>query len=78
MSQLRYHIVEAGGQENSDCIIYFVDQDEKGAAKFEEIEISPNGNILNWPDGFFDETMHQENRINAASIRRRARLKKNG
>lgn len=78
VSQLRYHIVEAGGQENSDCIIYFVDQDEKGAAKFEPIEISPNGNILNWPDGFFDETMHQENRINAASIRRRARLKKNG
>ena len=78
VSQLRYHIVEAGGQDKSDCIIYFVDQDEQGAAKFEEIEISPNGNILNWPEGFFDETMHQENRINAASIKRRARLKKNG
>lgn len=76
VSQLRYHIVEAGGQEKSDCIIYFVDQDERGAAKFEEIEISPNGNILNWPDGFFDETMHQENRITAASIRKRAKKAK--
>ncbi|MDQ2752945.1 MAG: DUF3696 domain-containing protein, partial [Bacteroidota bacterium] len=78
VSQLRYHIVESGGQENSDCIIYFVEQDEKGAAKFEPIEISPNGNILNWPDGFFDETMHQEDRITAASIRKRAKKAKNG
>lgn len=78
VSQLRYHIVEAGGMENSDCMIYFVDQDEKGAARFEQVEISPRGNIMNWPDGFFDETMHQEDRITTASIRRRAKLAKNG
>lgn len=78
VSQLRYHIVQAGGMENSDCMIYFVDQDEKGAAKFEQVEISPNGNILNWPDGFFDETMLQEDRITAASLRKRARKVKNG
>lgn len=78
VSQLRYHIVQAGGMENSDCMIYFVDQDEKGAAKFEQVEISPRGNIMNWPDGFFDETMHQEDRITSASIRRRAKLAKNG
>lgn len=73
VSQLRLHIVQAGGLEKSDCMIYFVDQDEKGAAKFEKVEISPNGNILNWPDGFFDETMLQEDRITAASLRKRAR-----
>jgi predicted ATPase len=78
VSQLRYHIVQAGGMQNSDCMIYFVDQDEKGAAKFEQVEISARGNILNWPDGFFDETMHQEDRITSASIRRRAKLAKNG
>lgn len=78
VSQLRYHIVEAGGQENSDCLIYFVDQDEQGAAKFEQVEISPQGNILNWPDGFFDETMLQEDRITAASLRKRAKKAKNG
>ncbi len=77
VSQLRLHIVESGGLENSDCMIYFVDQDEQGAAKFEEVEISKNGNILNWPDGFFDETMLQEDRITAASIRRRAEKAKN-
>jgi len=78
VSQLRYHIVEAGGTENSNCMIYFVDQDEKGAASFEQVEISPNGNILNWPDGFFDETMRQEDRITSASLRKRARKVKNG
>lgn len=76
VSQLRLHIVEAGGLEKSDCMVYFVDQDERGAAKFEKIEISPNGNILNWPDGFFDETMLQEDRITAASVRKRAQQAK--
>ncbi len=78
VSQLRLHIVEAGGLEQSDCVVYFVEQDERGAAKFEKIEISPNGNILNWPDGFFDETMLQEDRITAASLRKRAQKVKHG
>jgi predicted ATPase len=73
ISQLRYHIVQAGGQEKSDCLIYFVDQDERGAARFHPIEISPQGNILNWPDGFFDETMLQEDRITAAALKKRAK-----
>ncbi len=78
VNQLRLHIVEAGGQDKSDCQIYFVDQDETGAAKFEPIEISANGNILNWPKGFFDETMLQEDKITAASIKQRASLYRNG
>ena len=77
VSQLRYHIVQSGGMDKSDCIIYFVDQDEKGAAQFNPIEISPQGNILNWPEGFFDETMLQEDRITAASIKKRAAKAKN-
>jgi len=77
VSQLRLHIVQSGGLENSDCMIYFVDQDEQGAAKFEEVEISKNGNILNWPDGFFDETMLQEDKITAASIKNRTKTAKN-
>jgi len=77
VSQLRYHIVQAGGMENSDCIIYFVDQNNEGVARFEPVQISPQGNILNWPDGFFDETMLQEDRITAASIRKRANTLKN-
>ncbi len=78
INQLRYHIVQAGGQDKSDCLIYFVDQDELGAAKFEPVEISPQGNILNWPEGFFDETILQEGRINTASLRKRATKANNG
>lgn len=78
VSQLRYHIVQAGGMDKSDCMIYFVDQDEKGAATFAPVEISPQGNILNWPEGFFDETMLQEDRITAASLRKRANKAKHG
>lgn len=78
VSQLRYHIVQAGGIDNSDCKIYFVDQDNEGAARFDPVQISPQGNILNWPNGFFDETMLQEDRITAASIRKRANILKNG
>ena len=78
VSQLRYHIVQADGQEKSDCLIYFVDQNEQGAARFHPIEISSQGNILNWPDGFFDETMLQEDRITAASLKKRAKKANNG
>jgi predicted ATPase len=78
VNQLRYHIAQAGGQDKSDCMIYFVDQDEKGAARFEPVEISAKGNILNWPEGFFDETMQQEDRITAESIKRRANVANSG
>jgi len=78
VSQLRYHIVQSGGMDKSDCMIYFVDQDEQGAAKFEPVQISPQGNILNWPDGFFDETMLQEDRITRASLKKRAKKASNG
>lgn len=78
VSQLRYHIVQAGGLEDSDCLIYFVDQDRQGAARFNPIEVSPQGHILNWPDGFFDEAMLQEDRITAASLKKRAKKAQNG
>jgi predicted ATPase len=78
VSQLRYHIVQAGGMEKSDCMIYFVDQDELGSAKFEPVEISAQGNILNWPDGFFDETILQEGRIATEGMRKKAKQASNG
>jgi predicted ATPase len=77
VSQLRYHIVQAQGQEKSNCLIYFVDQDEQGATRFNPIEISAQGNIMNWPDGFFDETMLQEDRITAAGLKKRAEKARN-
>ena len=74
VSQLRLHVVQAGGLEKSDCLIYFVDQDEQGAAQFEKIRISERGNILNWPEGFFDETLLQQDKITEESLKQRAKL----
>lgn len=73
VSQMRLHIVQAGGLEKSNCLIYFVGQDEKGAAQFTKIKISPRGNILNWPEGFFDETLLQQDRITEESLKQQAK-----
>jgi predicted ATPase len=75
VNQLRLRMVEAGGQAKSGCMIYFVEQQGEAGAVFEPIEISPEGNILNWSDGFFDETMYQDDRITAASIKQRMAAK---
>lgn len=73
INQLRYHIVRSGGQEQSNCAIYFVQQDEQGATTFVPIAISPRGNILNWPDGFFDESFLQQDLITEESLKQRAK-----
>lgn len=70
VSQLRFRIVELTA-EKAPVSIYFVQQDNQGDASFQKIQISSTGNILNWPDGFFDESMKQEERILDASVRRR-------
>lgn len=73
INQLRYHIVRSGGQEHSNCTIYFVQQDEQGATTFVPVAISPRGNILNWPDGFFDESFLQQDLITEESLKQRAK-----
>lgn len=72
VNQLRLHIVKAGGIDKSDCLIYFAHQEPDKGAVFEPIEISPRGNILNWPEGFFDVTIQQEEEILFESLKRRA------
>jgi predicted ATPase len=74
VNQIRYHIVEAEEDEKNNYLIYFASQNEEGATQFEKVQISSKGNILNWPEGFFDESMHQEDLITATSLRKRAKL----
>jgi predicted ATPase len=64
------------GQAARDAIaIYFVQQDELGNAQAHPIVISPRGAIENWPDGFFDESFRQEDRITQAGFLARSRQK---
>ncbi len=72
VNQIRYHIVKGGQAARDMTTIYFVEQDEHGDAHFSEVEVSPHGNIGNWPDGFFDQGALQEDLITRESIRARA------
>jgi predicted ATPase len=73
INQLRFLMVTRGDEAREAISVYFVEQDEQGDAKFEPIRISKGGAIVNWPDGFFDESFRQEVRITQEGIRARAR-----
>lgn len=73
INQFRYQIVQSNGKESETIAVYFVEPNEQGAAHFTPIQISAQGNILNWPDGFFDESYLQQDRINEEILKRKAR-----
>jgi hypothetical protein len=73
ISQLRYLMVKRGQEAREAIAVYFVEQDEQGDAHFEPIKVSPGGAIENWPDGFFDESFRQEDRITQEGIRARGK-----
>lgn len=68
INQLRYRMVKEGQPVRDAIAIYFVEQDERGDTHAHPIEISPRGAIQNWPDGFFDESFRQEDRITQSGI----------
>jgi predicted ATPase len=63
VAQLRYHIVLEGEDASDKYVFYFADHDDEGFAHFTPIEISPRGAVVNWPEGFFSETLLQEESI---------------
>ncbi|NPC68201.1 DUF3696 domain-containing protein [Corallococcus exiguus] len=71
VSQLRLRMIEST-ETRSNTSVYFLNQDHSGSTSAEPIEISPTGNIINWPEGFFDESLSQEDKITKASIKKRA------
>lgn len=72
IGQLRYHMVQRGQEARDAIAIYFVTQDADGQARFDPIRISRRGAIENWPDGFFDESFRQEDRITQEGLRKSA------
>lgn len=68
ISQLRYRMVKDGQPARDAIAIYFIEQDENGDTEARPIQISQRGAIENWPDGFFDESFRQEDRITRAGI----------
>lgn len=49
--------------------IYFVSNN--GESRFEEVEIDENRGIKNWPEGFFDQTALEQERIIMAGLEKR-------
>jgi predicted ATPase len=43
---------------NSVVQLYFVEKQE-GASRFREVKINQYGVILDWPDGFFDQSQRE-------------------
>lgn len=72
VNQFRLHLVSGDLGPEHQIVIYFVEQDEQGDAHFIPVQISDRGNILNWPDGFFDEAVLQEDLITRAGMRHQA------
>lgn len=68
VNQLRLRIVQESASFRDFCAIYFVSQSTEGDTQFESIQISHRGAILNWPDGFFDVSLLQEDEITRASL----------
>ena len=73
INQLRYLMVKRGQEARDAIAIYFVEQDEQGDARFDPIRIGKGGAIENWPDGFFDESLRQEDRITEEGLRNRGK-----
>lgn len=72
VNQMRLYIVNRGSAVDLPQVqILFAGQDLEGNSSFTPVQISPNGNILNWPEGFFDQAIRQEEAITHASLRNR-------
>lgn len=71
INRLVRRIVEGKTPELENLIaIYFVSNTDKGA-KLEEVVIDPLRGIANWPDGFFDQTATEQEKIMLAGIKKR-------
>jgi predicted ATPase len=71
INRLVRRIVEDEKYNLKDLIgIYFIKPSENGAI-FEEIEISDNKGITNWPIDFFDQTANEQMKIMQAGIKKR-------
>ncbi|WP_303674813.1 AAA family ATPase [Vampirovibrio chlorellavorus] len=78
IDRLRFRIAaaSAGKELNNLTKIYFVEKPSQGSF-FREVVINEYGAILDWPEGFFDQSQQQAEAIlNAALVKKRAKKNK--
>jgi predicted ATPase len=75
INRLVRRIVEDENNEISDLVaIYFVSNGPDGAT-YEEVKLDPSKGILNWPQGFFDQTASEQEKIIMAGIAKRKAMR---
>jgi hypothetical protein len=74
VSRIRRRIAAADGDEvRSLTRIIFAERDqETGVTDYRGIEVSPYGDIDDWPRGFFDQAAEEEREIIRAGLKKRA------
>ena len=79
IDRLRFRIAAATPENelNSQAKIYFVEKPSQSSS-FREVVINEYGAISDWPEGFFDQSQEQAEKIlRAAAMKRKARRRKN-
>lgn len=77
IDRLRFRIATAPFEDeiNSQAKIYFVERSSQGSL-FREVVINEYGAILDWPEGFFDQSHQQaEEILRAATLKRQGKRK---
>ena len=74
VSRLRRHVAaDPGGGTRSLTKIVFAERDpDTGITEYRDIDLSPYGDIDDWPQGFFDQAAEEEREILRAGLQKRA------
>ncbi|MFC3040702.1 DUF3696 domain-containing protein [Virgibacillus xinjiangensis] len=70
INRMRLHIAKGKIRYNDDLKIYFCEKDEGDSAHFTKVQIDNYGSIDYYPEGFFDETEKQLEKIMLAAFER--------
>ncbi len=72
INRIRFRIAAAGEQNlwKEAVKVYFVER-PTASSKFREVEINEFGAILDWPEGFFDQSQREAEEILRASMKKR-------
>jgi len=68
VNQLRLFIAKKDLNLRDDIRLYFAQRDEIYGTSFEEVMLDDDGDIMNWPNGFMDESKHQAELMLAAIL----------
>lgn len=79
VDRLRFRIAAASIEKGlvDQAKIYFVEKTESGSS-FREVAINEYGAIVDWPEGFFDQSQEQAEKILSAAFAKKRQQKREG